>query len=67
MLHLPHGVGQEEPTATFCQIHYVNINVVKRKLKNTAHLKFLHITEGVLLIRYRRNEWRQFVGVLNAK
>jgi len=30
-LHLPHGVGEEEPTATFCQINYVNINGVKWK------------------------------------
>jgi hypothetical protein len=26
-LHLPHGVGEEEPTATFCQINYVNFEV----------------------------------------
>lgn len=25
-LHLPHGVGEEEPTATFCHINYMNIN-----------------------------------------
>jgi len=30
-LPLPHGVGEEEPTATFCQINYVNINGVKWK------------------------------------
>jgi CRISPR/Cas system CMR-associated protein Cmr3 (group 5 of RAMP superfamily) len=66
-LHLPHGVGEEELTATFCQINYVNINGVKWKLKNTAYLKFLCITDCLLLVRYRRNEWRQFVGVLVAK
>jgi hypothetical protein len=58
-LHLPHGVGGgEEPTATFCQINYININGVKWKLKNATYLKFLYITDGVLLVRYRRNEWR---------
>ena len=66
-LHLPHGVGEEEPTATFCQINNVNINGVKWKLKNTAYLIFLYITDGVLLVLYRRNEWSQFVGVLIAK
>jgi len=66
-LHLPHVVGEEEPTATFCQINYVIINGVKWKLKNTEYLKFLYITDGVLLVRYRRNEWSQFVGVLIAK
>jgi len=25
-LHLVYGVGEEEPTATFCQINYVNIS-----------------------------------------
>jgi hypothetical protein len=25
-LHLPHGVGEEEPTASFRHIIYVNIN-----------------------------------------
>ena len=25
-LHLPHGEWEEERTATFCQINYVNIN-----------------------------------------
>jgi len=48
-LHLPHDVGEEEPTATFCQINYVNINGVKWELKNTAYLNFLYITDGVLL------------------
>jgi len=55
MLHLPHCVGKEEPTATFYQINYVNINGIKWKLKNTAYLKFLYITDGVVLVRYRRN------------
>jgi hypothetical protein len=66
-LHLPHGVGEEEPTATFCQINYVNINGVNWKLKNATYLKFPHITDGMLLVHYRRNEWSQFVGVLIAK
>jgi hypothetical protein len=66
-LRLPHCVGEEEPSATFCQINYVNINGVKWKLKNTAYLKFLYITDGMLLVRYRRNEWSQFVSVLIAK
>ena len=57
-LHLPHCVGEEER---------ININGVKWKLKNTAYLKFLYITDGVLLVRYRRNKWSQFVGVLIAK
>jgi hypothetical protein len=60
-------VGEEEHTATFCEINYVNINGVKWKLKNTAYLKFLYITDGVLFVPYRRNEWSQFVGVLIAK
>jgi len=63
-LHLPHGVGEEEPTATFCQINYVNINGVMWKMKNATYIKFLYIKEGVLLVRYRRNDWIQFVGVL---
>jgi hypothetical protein len=67
MLHLPHGVGEDEPTATFCQINCININGVKWKLKNATYPKFLYITGGVLLARYRRNEWIQFAGVLIAK
>jgi CRISPR/Cas system CMR-associated protein Cmr3 (group 5 of RAMP superfamily) len=66
-LHLPHGVGEEEPITTFCQINYVNISGVKWKLKNATYLKFRCITDSVLLVRYRRNEWSQFVGVLIAK
>jgi len=66
-LYLPYGVVEEAPTATFCQISYVNINVVKWKLKNTAYLKFRYITDGVLLVRYGKNDWNQFVGVLIAK
>jgi hypothetical protein len=67
-VHLLHGVGEEEPTATFCQINYININGVKWKLKSATYLKFLCITDGVLLlVRYRRNEWSKFVGVLIAK
>ena len=54
-LHLPNGVGEEEPTATFCQLNYVIINGVKRKLKNATYLKFLYVTDSVLLVRYRRN------------
>ena len=54
-LHLPHGVGEEEPTATFCQINYVNINGVKWKWKNATYFKFLRIKNGVLLARYRRS------------
>jgi hypothetical protein len=41
-LHLPHCVMEEEPTATFYQINYVNMNGVKWKLKNTAQLKLLY-------------------------
>jgi CRISPR/Cas system CMR-associated protein Cmr3 (group 5 of RAMP superfamily) len=66
-LHLPHGVGKEEPTAAFCQINYININGAKWKLKNATYIKFLHITDGVLLVRYRRNDWSKFVGILIAK
>jgi hypothetical protein len=54
-LHLPHGMGEEEPTATFCQINYVNINGVKWKWKNATYFKFLYIKNGVLLVRYRRS------------
>ena len=54
-LHLPHGMGEEEPTATFCQINYVNINGVKWKWKNATYFKSLYIKTGVLLVRYRRN------------
>jgi hypothetical protein len=53
-LHLPHGVVEEEPTATFCQINDINVNGVKWKLKNAAYLKFPYITDGVLPVRYRR-------------
>ena len=38
-LHLPHGVGEEEPTATFCHINYININGVKCKWKNATYYK----------------------------
>jgi hypothetical protein len=58
---------EEEPTATCCQLNYVDINGVTWKLKNATYLKFLYITEGVLLVRYRRNELSQYVGVLIAK
>ena len=54
-LHLPHGMGVEELTATFCQINYVNINGVKWKWKNATYLKFPSIKDGVLLVRYRRS------------
>jgi hypothetical protein len=37
-LHLSHGMGEDEPTATFCKINYVNINGVKWKLKNATYL-----------------------------
>jgi len=39
-------------------------NGVKWKWKNASYLKFLCMKEGVLLVRYRRNEWSQFIGVL---
>jgi len=35
---------------------------VKWKLKNATCLKFLYIKDGVLLFRYRRNDWSQFVS-----
>jgi hypothetical protein len=60
-------VGEEEPTDTFCQINYITIHGVKWKLKNATYLKFLYITDDVLLVHYRRSEWSQFVGVLIAK
>jgi hypothetical protein len=50
--------------------NYVNISEVKwklKKLKNATYLIFLYITDGVLLVRYRRNEWGQFFGVPNGK
>ena len=56
-LHLLHGVGEEDPTATFCQKNYIYINGVKWKLKNATYPKFLFITDGMLLVLYRRNEW----------
>ena len=65
-LHLPHGVG-EEHTATLCQINYVNINGVKWKLKNAPYLKFLYITDIVLLVRYRTNGWSQFIECSDCK
>jgi hypothetical protein len=66
-LHLPHGVGEGEPTATFYQINYVNINGVKWKWKNETYFKFLYIKKRRAVVRYRRNELSQFVGVLIAK
>ena len=66
-LHLPYDVGEEEPTATFCQINYVNINGVKWKWKNSTYFKFLYIKDDMLLVCYRRNEGSQFVGVPIAK
>jgi hypothetical protein len=36
-LHLPHGLGEVEPTATLCHIHYVNINEVKWIGKNVTY------------------------------
>jgi hypothetical protein len=67
MLHLPHGVWEEEPTGTFRHITYVNINGVKWKLKNENYFKFLYIKDGVLLVRCSRHVWSQFVGVLIPK
>jgi hypothetical protein len=67
MLYLPHGLGEVGPTGTFCHINYVNINGVKWKLKNSTYFKFLYIKDDMLLVRYRRNESSQFVGVLIAK
>ena len=66
-LHLPHGVGEVEPTSTFRQITYVNINGVKWKWKNATYFKSLYIKDGVLRVRYRRNGWSQFVDVRIAK
>jgi hypothetical protein len=40
-LHLPHSVGEEEPTATFRHTTYVNISWVKWKWKIATYLKFL--------------------------
>ena len=54
-LRLPHGVGEEEPTTTFCHINYININGVKWKWKNATYFKFLCIKDGELLVCYRRN------------
>jgi hypothetical protein len=54
-LNLPHGVGEKEPTATFCHINYININGVKWKWKNATYFKFLYTKDSVLLVRYRRN------------
>jgi hypothetical protein len=66
-LHVPHGVGEAEPTATFRHVTYVNINGVKCKFKIAMYFKFLYIKDGVLFVRYRRNGWSEFVGVLIAK
>jgi len=44
-LHLPHGVGEEEPTVTFFQINYVTMNGVKWKMKNRAYFKSLYISQ----------------------
>jgi len=66
-LHLPHGLGEEESTTTFCQINYVNNNGANWKWKNATYFKLLYIKDGVPLVRYRRNGWSQFVGVLIAK
>jgi hypothetical protein len=56
-LHLPHGVGEEELTATLRHITYININGIKCKWKIATHFKFLYIKGGVLLVHYRRNRW----------
>ena len=66
-LHLPPGVREEEPTVTFCQINYLNINGRKWKLKNATYLKLLYITDCVLLVLYCRNEWSLCVSVLTAQ
>jgi len=58
---------EEEPTAAFCQINYVNNNGIKWKWKNTTYFKLLYIKDGMPLVCYRRNGWSQFVGVLIAK
>jgi len=31
------------------------------------HITYINITDSVLLVRYRRNRWSQFVGALIAK
>ena len=66
MLNLPHGVREEEPTATFCQINYVNMGL-SGNWREQHTLNSYISQDGVLLVRYRRNEWSQFVGVLIAK
>ena len=66
-LHLPLGVGEVEPTGTFGHITSLSINEVKWKWKNATYFKVLYITDGVLLVRCRRNKWSQFVGALIAK
>jgi len=66
-LHLPHGVGGRGTYSYFLPNKLRKYQWSKWKLKNTAYLKFLYITDGLLIIRYRRNEWSQFVGVLIAE
>jgi hypothetical protein len=44
-LHLPHVLGEMEPTGTFCHITSVNMNGVKWKWKNATHFKFLYIKD----------------------
>jgi len=48
-LHLPSGVGEEEPIATFCHITYVSINGVKWKWKTATYFRFLHIKTACCL------------------
>jgi len=66
-LHLPHHLWELELTATFCHINYININGVKWKWKNATYFKFLHIKDGVLPVRHRRNGWSELASVLIAK
>jgi hypothetical protein len=66
MLHLPHGVGEVEPTATFRHITYVNINGVSGNGRLQRTLNFLYQI-WLATCSLRRNGWSQFVGVLIAK
>jgi hypothetical protein len=38
--HLPHGLGEVEPTGTFCHINYININGVSGYGRMYHTLKF---------------------------
>jgi hypothetical protein len=63
-LHRPNDLWEVEHTVMFCHINYVNMNGVSGNGRKKHTLNFYTSKTAVLLVRYGRNGWSQFVGVL---